>query len=183
MLNLLNREKRYALRREYFGRLINIFLGITIFSLVYGAVLLFSNSFLVSFEKMAVESEAKNLSDSSRQKELDEYEKKLARIESEYNLFSKQSISPTSILARIKQKEISGITLNSIVIQKTAEEGVVRLEMKGVAKTRDILINYSNSLKTDEIFKDVTIPFSSLAKNTDIPFSISVDAKINKSDE
>jgi|GEM_PF-2228864 len=183
MLNLLNREKRYALRREYFGRLITVFLGVIIFSLVYFGVLIFSNSFLVNFEKIAVENEAKNLSDSSIQKELTEYETQLTRIESEYNLFAKEVIYPTEVLAKIKQKEIAGIVLSSIVFQKTEEIGMIKLDIKGVAKTRDILINYTNGLKNDESFGKVNIPFSSLAKTADIPFSLSLDVKINKKDE
>lgn len=183
MLNLLNREKRHALRKEYFGRLINVFLGVVIFSLSYYGVLLFSNRFLIDFEKTAVENEAKNLAGSSLQKELDEYETKLSHIKAEYDLFSKEIIYPTSIISKIKEKEVSGIILNSIGFQKTNEEGVIKIEIGGVAKDRDTLINYSRNLKTDNLFKDISIPVSSLAKNKDVPFSLSVSAKIDKKDE
>ena len=183
MLNLLNREKRYFLRREYFGRLANVFLGIIIFCLVFYGVLLLSNGFLVNFEKSAVEGESKRLSESTLQKDLDEYETKLSHVQQEYNLFSKETIHPTSIINIIKQKEIAGIILSNITFQKVDEEGNIKLEIKGVAKNRDTLINYSNSLKTDVLFKDVNIPFSSLAKNSDIPFSLSVSAKVDNKDE
>ena len=180
MLNLLNREKRYFLRREYFGRVANIFLGILVFCLVFYGVLLISNGFLVSFEKTAVENEAKNISESTLQKDLTEYEDRLAHIEAEYKLFSKEIIYPTEIISLIKEKEILGITLNAIIFQKIDEKGNIKLEIRGVAKNRDILINYLNSFKKEEIFKDVTVPLSSLAKNSDIPFTFSVNTKIDK---
>jgi len=183
MLNLLNREKRHFLRREYFGRLANVSLGVVIFSLSYYSVLLFSNSILINFEKTAAENELKNLTKSSVQKELDDYQTKLAHIQAEYNLFSKKIIYPTTVLAQIKEKEIPGISLSSINFQKTTEEGVIKLEISGVAKDRDTLINYSSNLKTNDIFKDFNIPVSSLAKNKDIPFSFPVNVKINKKDE
>lgn len=183
MLNLLNREKRHYIRREYFGRLSNIFLGIIIFSLIFYGVLLISNGFLVSFEKTAVENQAKNISESSLQKDLEEYETKLSHVEAEYKLFSKQIIYPTEIISLIKQKEIEGIFLNAISFQKTDQEGGIKIEIKGTAKNRDTLLGYLNSLKTDPLFKDANIPFSSLAKNADIPFSLSVSGKIDKKDE
>lgn len=183
MLNLLNREKRYFLRREYFGRLTNIFIGIIIFCSIFYGVLLFSNGFLVNFEKTAVEGEATRLLQSDLQKDLSEYETKLSHVEVEYNLFSKEVIYPTSIISIIKQKEIEGIVLNEIAFQKTDEVGNIKLEIKGVAKNRDTLINYSNSLKTDPLFKDINIPFSILAKNSNIPFSLSVTSNFYKKNE
>jgi len=183
MLNLLNREKRYILRGEYFSRLLNVFLGILIFCLVYYGILLFSNSFLVNFEKSAVENESQNLLTSKSQKELNEYEQKLKHLQAEYNLFAKNMIYPKIFLNEITGKQIEGISLNSINFQKTDQEGVIKLDVRGVAKNRDILIRYSNSLKTDKIFKDVTIPVSSFARNTDIPFSLSVSAKIDQKNE
>jgi len=144
---------------------------------------LFSNGFLVNFEKTAVEDESKMLSESTLQKDLTEYETKLSHIQIEYDLFSKEIIYPTSVISRIKQKEIVGIILNTVTFQKVDDEGNIKLEIKGVAKNRDTLINYSNSLKTDILFKDVNIPFSSLAKNSDIPFSLSASGKIDKKNE
>lgn len=183
MLNLLNREKRHILRREYFGRLTNVTLGVIIFCLAYYGVLLFSNSLLINFEKTVADNESKNLTNSSIQKELDDYQNRLTHVQSEYNLFSKKIIYPTTVLAQIKEKEIPGISLNLINFQKTSEENVIKLEISGVAKDRDTLINYSSNLKTNDIFKDFNIPISSLAKNKDIPFSLSVNAKIIKKDE
>lgn len=180
MLNLLNREKRYFIRGEYLGRLLNIFLGVVIFSLVYYAILLFSNSFLVNFEKKVVESEKNNSSISSLQKELKEYENVLKHIESEYNLFAKNIIYPTDFISIINSKNISGIKITSLSFQKISEEGGVRLEVNGIADNRDILIQYSNNLKDVESFKDVTVPISSLTKNTNIPFSITINAKIEE---
>jgi hypothetical protein len=60
---------------------------------------------------------------------------------------------------------------------------VIKLEISGVAKDRDTLINYSSNLKTNDIFKDFNIPVSSFAKNKDIPFSFPLNVKIDKKDE
>jgi hypothetical protein len=45
------------------------------------------------------------------------------------------------------------------------------------------LVNYSDSLKTEALFKDVNVPVSSFAKDADIPFSLSINAKINLTNE
>lgn len=183
MLNLLNREKRYFLRAEYLGRLLNLFLGIVIFSLVFYGVLLFSNSFLIGFEKKAVENESNNMTFASLQKDLKEYEEMLQHIEGEYSLFSKEIIYPIDFLSIINSKKIDGITVTGMNFQKVNDEGEVNLEVKGIANSRDILIAYSNSLKTEPLFKEVTIPISSLARNINIPFVISISAKIETPNE
>jgi hypothetical protein len=182
MLNLLKRENRYMIRAEYFGRFTNIILLVLIFSTIYYGILLASNSFLVKFEKEAVENEAANISLSSSQKDLKDYENTLGHIETEYALFSKSIAFPTDFISLINNKKINGINLNSIVFQKINDEGEVSLEIRGVAQSRDILINYANSFKADEKLKNVSVPISSLAKTNNIPFTISFNAKVEQNE-
>jgi hypothetical protein len=183
MLNLLNKEKRFFLRREYFGRLTNVILSVIIFCLVFYGILLLSNSFLVNFEKIAVEIEFQNLAQSNLQKDLEIYEKNLAHIQAEYNLFSKKSTEPTLIISKIEQKQVPGIVLKSINFQKVDEEGGAKLQVGGLAKDRDTLINYSDSLKTENIFQEINIPLATFAKDSNIPFSLSINTKINLKNE
>lgn len=182
MLNLLKRENRYMIRAEYFGRFTNIILLVLIFSTIYYGILLVSNGFLVKFEKEAVENEAANISLSSSQKDLKDYEDTLGHIETEYALFSKLIAFPTDFISLINNKKINGINLNSIVFQKINDSGEVSLEIRGIAQNRDVLINYANSFKVDEKFKNVSVPISSLAKSNDIPFTISFNAKVEQNE-
>jgi len=183
MLNLLKREKRYEIRKEYFRRLANVSILVLIISLVYYGVLLFSGTFLINFEKQAVELESQNIANSDLQKQVTEYEKTLNHIKIEYGIFSKKVMSPTFILAKLSEKTIAGIGLEAINLNKTNEDNVFNVEVRGVAKNRDILLAYSNSLQVESIFEGINIPLSSLTKNTDIPFTISMTAKTNKENE
>ena len=183
MLNLLKREKRYEIRKEYFRRLINVTFLVLIISLAYYGVLLFSGTFIINFEKKGLEIESQNIANSELQKQVTEYEKQLSHLKIEYGLFSKKVMSPTFILAKLSEKTISGISLDGININKTDKEDVFAVDIKGIAKNRDILLQYSNSLKVESIFEDINIPLSSLTKNTDIPFAISMTAKTNKENE
>jgi hypothetical protein len=149
----------------------------------YYGVLLVANGFLVKFEKKVVEDEAVNISLSSSQKDLESYEETLKHLESEYNFFSKEIIFPTDFISLINNKKISGINLTAINFQKTNNESEAGLEIRGFAQNRDILIKYANSFKTDPVFQNVNVPISSLAKNNEIPFSLSFNAKIEKQNE
>jgi hypothetical protein len=183
MLNLLKREKRYMIRAEYLGRLTNIFIFILVLACIYYGVLLMANGFLIRFEKKVIEDEVVNISLSSSQKDLQSYEEALKHLESEYNFFSKEIIFPTDFISLIDNKKISGVNLTAINFQKKNNENESRLEIIGVAQNRDILIKYANSFKTDPVFQNVNVPISSLAKNNEIPFSLSFNAKIEKQNE
>ena len=171
------------IRAEYLGRLTNILLIVLIMACLYYGILLISNGFLVRFEKKAVENEAVNISLSSSQKDLKEYIDALKHLEAEYNLFSKEIIFPTDFISIVNNKKINGINLTSINFQKINDSNEVNLDIKGVAQNRDILINYVNSFKEDQTFKNVNVPISSLTKTTEIPFNLSFNAKIEKQDE
>ena len=64
----------------------------------------------------------------------------------------------------------SDILLNNITLTKN-QEGLA-INMAGVALTRDGLLSFVKSLKSDESLKNVDFPVSTLAKDKNISFSI-----------
>jgi len=183
MLNLLKRERRYEIRTEYFGRFLNIILLVLIFSIAYYCILLVSNSFFVSVEKKIVENESLNILLSSSQQDLKSYEDALNHLEGEYNLFSKKIAFPTDFISIIDSKKMAGVNLTSISFQKINDKEEVALEIKGVAQNRDTLVRYSNSFKEDQRLTGISLPVSTLAKSSDIPFALSFNSKIEIQNE
>jgi hypothetical protein len=48
------------------------------------------------------------------------------------------------------------------------------LSIGGVATTRDALLSFKKKLEADEKFEEIVLPVSSLAKDTDIDFSLQI---------
>jgi hypothetical protein len=64
-----------------------------------------------------------------------------------------------------------GIELKSLSYS-TDKKPEGRLVVSGIAEKRDYLISFAERLGDDEIFKDVDLPITELAKNKDAEFSL-----------
>jgi hypothetical protein len=91
--------------------------------------------------------------------------------------FSNNSVSVTDSISKIIDHLPANIKLNSIsfVRDQTYKEkiGVIILT-SGIAAERDSLVSYVNLLKESNFFSAVDMPVSSLTKNKNLPFSMSI---------
>ncbi len=65
---------------------------------------------------------------------------------------------------------------DSIVLSRVATQDF-QLSLAGVANTRDDLIAFNESLKNEECFSDVRLPFSNLLAKTDVDFQMDITLK------
>jgi hypothetical protein len=181
MLNLLNRERRIYIRKEYLARLVNVFLLVIIFALFYFGVLLSSNLFLINFEKKIVEIEKNSILNSQSQKIFSEYESKITKLEEEYKILIVPTMSFKNLSTIINQKKVKGIFLENINFLKEGE--VIKIDLKGIADTRETLFNYVNNFQMDQSFSEVNNPFSNFNKNSDISFTISMKFNLQQNEK
>lgn len=75
-----------------------------------------------------------------------------------------------------KLNELSGpsIRLDGIDIIRGEDDMIETLDAMGVADTRAALNEYRNRIEADELFSEVFLPLSNLAKQEDILFKISI---------
>jgi len=183
MLNLLIREDRHLLRKEYLLRLslvVIFFVGVTLF--IWGVVI--SSLYIqLRVEEGVVKDELeviKNSSDSQNLKELTNLNKNIGDKFNEINIlnFTQEDIIREIIL---NNKEGINISLISNTFNKEEKEYFARIEMRGVANTRSDLVEYQQSLESSELFSDVDVPFSSFAQNSEIPFTVNITSvELNK---
>lgn len=109
----------------------------------------------------------------------------LASIETEVGLIREKitliednnaEIPMMAILERLMSQIDQNITLNSLTLRRGTEVGAITLS--GVAKSRDALVSFEKRLRGELSFKNVNLPVGSLTKSKDVPFSITIDAKI-----
>lgn len=82
----------------------------------------------------------------------------------------------TAILERLLAQRGNGILITNISVKRGGGTG--SLSLSGIASSRDALVSFSKRLQGVPSFKDVNLPVNSLARNKDIPFSISIDSAI-----
>jgi hypothetical protein len=176
MLNLLIREDRHWLRREYllrFALVVTFFIGATLF--IWGVVI--SSLYIqLRVEEGIVKSELeaiKNSSDSQSLKELTDLNKNVGDKFKEINIlnFTQEDIIREIIL---NNREGINISLISNTFDDEEKKYFARIEMRGVANTRSDLVEYQQSLESSELFNVVDIPFSSFAQNSEIPFTVNI---------
>lgn len=176
MLNLLLREDRHWLRKEYFLRLsIILILNAIILAVIWGIVLIppYAQIFV---EKQIIESQVEDIKNSDVTKERNELNNLSSDIESKMKYLSQTSIEPTFIIAAALESQPVGVGLSEILIQISDIEGkvVAHVEMRGVADSRNNLVSFQKSLLAKELFNKVDVPFSNFAKDIEVPFTISI---------
>ena len=75
-------------------------------------------------------------------------------------------------------KTIDDLVANGIVIKNYAltrkDDGLGSVVVSGTAKERTDLTNFKNVIEKDSLFKLASIPLSDLAKDKDIPFTLTI---------
>lgn len=183
MLKLLLNSDRYALRTEYKFRLFNAFLFFFFLATVITGALFFPPYIFVQIEKTYVEKQANNFKNSDTSKQIEEISILNEKIGEKYLMFKNLSINPTEIIIPIVVNQPKGISIESFSLTKVEneeDENQISIELRGVAKDRETLVLFSDKLKEEKIFKKVDLPFSNLTKNTEIPFTFSIQSGFNQ---
>jgi len=175
MLNLLIREDRYAIRKEYMQRVFNVFLMATIILAITVLIMKFSIFSFVNTEYTIVEAEKNKIESALLSNEQDEYDKKLSHLEKEFELFNSFKNNPSFYFSKALENRNQEISINDIQIDYL--DTGVEIRIGGIAKNRNSLLMFSDTLKTVPEFESVDVPFSSFVKDFDVPFLVSIKVK------
>lgn len=172
MINLLPPEGRSLVKREYWLRVASAYaVLVTIASLVTIAVLL-PTYFHVAFQINTVIEDIANVGSAEDYARL-EGEIKTANAISSLLVKSTAPIPATTIIAKIKELAETANTIEGISI--STKEGVVdSIVVTGTARTRSALVGLRDRIEAHELFETVELPISNLAKDENIPFSLTI---------
>ena len=183
MSNNLTEEYKKGIHKEY---LLRYFVVLAMFLLIVGvvAVLLLIPVFVsgrvakVSVEEQLEQFQSEAIDDAN--------ETELSRTTEILDIFSgeREIGSLENILEAIIEARPSGVTLTSLtfkeVVRADQDTDEVRqlytVTVSGMARTRNALIGFEESLDSKKHFSNVQLPVSNLARDRDIPYSLSVDA-------
>lgn len=174
LTNLLPSERIHAFRRDYFLRLGTIAAyTIALTVLVHGLLLVPTYLFLqntVSLEKAHLAELTANLA-TSREGEM-QSRLNAIKASSEQLLVLAQAPSSTAVIKTILGIAHPGVRITGFTFRVNGNEG--KLLLTGVAGTREALRTYHQSLSQLSFAKSADLPLSAYAKETDIPFTITL---------
>ena len=180
MFNLLPLEEKNAIRKEYRYRLMVVALVGLFVTFLVGSVLLVPSYGLSKIKEVSVVKnnallkEGATARDDGRvvTEELRDTKSILSALKP-----SDHTVYFHEVLGGIIEQRPSGVLLQGILMQSV---GVAQTEfhLSGVARNRVDLVLFQKRLEGEKRFTKVDIPFSNFAKDSDIPFTVTIQAEM-----
>jgi len=173
MINLIPPEGQKRLQREYTLRAVTVFA--TLFGLVFVflSIALVPTYILVSAQIASIQSESTQGGVKSDlllkvEAETRDIEKIIVQIEK-----ASSTVQVTPLITEIAKLTPEGVTIRSFTVSE--EKNVVqKVQVQGTATTRQTLVHFRDNLEASERFKKAEVPLADLARDSDLPFNISI---------
>ncbi|MDP3996586.1 MAG: hypothetical protein Q8P86_02745 [bacterium] len=179
MFNLLTKEEKRSLRKEYRLRLAVVVLWFSFITGVLGLVFLVP-VYVVSLQKEEISlANYRAVEESLEIKNEEELSLSLQDAELKLNtlLDNKEEVSVHDFLSDILNIKGDDIKIYSLTMLKSKEkkkEEKHELMLSGVAANRAGLVEFANSLENHLLIREVELPISNFAKENDIEFMITI---------
>lgn len=180
MFNFLPSKTREELRKEYKRRRWSVFFIFTFFLGTISVVFFVPTCLTVYLEKQHLSEELDTLKKESNNLtnlELSEKLKNISKITSTLKPYIKE-VPVTEILDSILERKSEDIILFSFAIKNEKNQGKLQISLSGIARDRDVLLQFSESLKEEEFISEVDIPLSSFTKEENLDFSMQIKGEI-----
>ncbi len=176
MINLIPPSAKKQVRKEYWVRVFSVWMMLVASSFVIVAFLHMPTYVLIK-SQLAVF--ANEFTEASVQNE--------AFKEAEATVVQSNQIATllasdekvtlfTTLIEVLETLAGSKVTINSFIFQRD-NNTISPITISGQAYSRQSLVAFSEAIKTNKLFESAEIPLSNLAKDRDIPFTISVIPK------
>tara|TARA_B100000745_G_scaffold285608_1_gene220949 strand:- start:1881 stop:2423 length:543 start_codon:yes stop_codon:yes gene_type:complete len=177
MINLIPPHARKQVKIEYWVRVSSVWVLMVALGLCVVLVLMVPSYILIRSQLNTYQEQySQALADSVSYQELEDavvtanrYAQKL--------LSYKSPVSFTGIIDELKLVTDDTIELSYVDIKRTESGEVETMVVKGEAQTRIDLVAYRDAIEAHPFFTSADLPISNLAKDKEVPFSITVAIK------
>jgi hypothetical protein len=174
MANLLPIKERKRGQREYTLRLSAVILIFFITAVVFGSVLLLPSYFFAELKLKSVKEQSVLVQRAIELRGQDVSgvlltgtKQKLIELDT-----AQTQISQITLINAVNANRGQGIMIRSYFYTYAKDENSIKIF--GTASTREALTSFSERLKQESLFSRIDLPVSSLAKDTNIDFSITL---------
>ncbi len=176
MFTLLPEHHKKRLYQEYRMRLLVIVLIFISLFFIIGCALLFPSYISLKSEKTSYETELDSLTKQVERKDKEGLTGTMNTIGSNLAIAKPDETMVYRALGVLLAHVTTDIKITSMSYTR-GSQGASFITTEGIAKDRTSLISFSNGLKKELIFEKVDLPVSNLAKQTDVPFSMTLLGK------
>lgn len=173
MLNLLLKEQKHNIKKEYVIRLIYAFLILLSVVLLLWSVSIIPSFVSVQIEKKIFKPQQDILKQVSTLENGGSYDDYIKELNNKITLLAEPEYIVSDLVREIVSRQVRSVRLNIIEFVKNGDKAQVNIS--GVSNTRESLVEFSNLLEESEQFESVEVPFSSFARNVDIPFTVTIN--------
>lgn len=180
MLKLLLPEQREKIRQEYFKRYSTLVLFVLSVVLLLFGFSLTPTLLLTKSEESLLKEQVRIAKDPEINKDRIFLKKTLKELNQTVDILDVERYEISSIIDQITRNQVRGLGLSSIsfTISKDSKLGEVgSVSLQGVASSREVLASFVSVLESVDGFESVKLPFSSFAKNEDVPFSLKIELR------
>jgi hypothetical protein len=172
MFKLLTVEEENKVRQEYIMRRAIVMLSALIFVLVVGIIGLLPSYVLSNARQNEVLERMRIAGNSEQSKEDLSLQAWLTKINNELRVLSPKldADKPSDFIEKILSSKNTGIQITGFSWKRAEAE--TSLSVSGIARDRQTLIAFQNSINLSGNFSDIDLPISDLAENKNIDFQI-----------
>jgi Tfp pilus assembly protein PilN len=177
MINLIPIEERKEVRKDFYYRLLIVFLGMLVFVMIISLLAILPTYFISLENKISMsqrlEKQKNEIMPEIDQKSLvaiKELDTRLALLEkSRKNKY----VFSEMVVNELLSDKVAGIKIKSISYENDSSVGG-RINLTGLSENREQLLLFRRTLENNPSFKDVDLPISNFVKGRDIQFSLSL---------
>lgn len=179
MANVLPKSFRDGIQSEYKLRLATA--GLVLLALVLlAATILLAPSFILTESRLEQKQATLNsLSEEESSTSTEQNKEIIAKTNEKLSVVNKETdrLMPTDIAGLITQTKPNGVSVRRISIQKSEDESTQTIDINGVARTRDDLLEFEDNLGKKAQVQEVNLPIDTLASRQNAEFSLTLTAK------
>lgn len=174
MINLIPPAAKRGMKREYWMRVLVVWLFIGMVVLAVAAVLLVPSLVLVDSQLRAFATQLQTAAQAAEQQEA--LTDMVRDVNTQARAVAALGAVPSlnQYIDRVRAVQGPAITISNISIRREEDASVAQLTLTGTAASRSSLTGFSNALVADPLFSKADVPLENLAANENITFSLTV---------
>jgi len=173
MFNLLPEPYKKKMRREYIIRLCVVALCFSFGIFLIASVFLLPSYFLSSIKERELMSRLSNEKASLPSDATVRPETVVQKTNADLALLKNNgSVSFVGLVSKVLARKPVGIKIEGLTISQNTPTH--QISISGTARLREDLVTFKKSLEDEPLFVKVELPVSSLAKSSDINFTVTV---------
>lgn len=179
MINLIPPTAQIQVQREYWIRAVSVWLLLCGSAFLIVALLYIPTYVLIQAQLKTHQQEYSEVTN-----EAEQYTDAEAAILHSNDIATlltseKKEVLFSFVIGEIEKSAHAGIAISSFTLSR-ADQVLSSITITGQADTRASLSQFRDTLESNALFKTATLPLSNLAKDKEIPFSITVTPRIQK---